>query len=275
MKEAEMVVGKVYALKAPGKSRVRPATLISKMVMTSGRVLMRVEDPRGGPVEVEVPNRWVKPIGNDLPVAALELVKSDHFDGAVAWLPQRGEVVQRFDVPSLFWIVREVDIVGDRILVDGVLFGVRRKEWIPLERIHKAEIPARADSAAVEALLDRHGLGLDLEPGRHVRPAEKRSAAFSEIPTPTQIARRLRLGKKARTQYRWITSGKVRDREEYELRQEVRDRGRVCWLCEEDSAFLPEEYVRYVVAGRFAVVLFEDPSGDDCPIQIDRIYETN
>jgi hypothetical protein len=266
-----MVVGEVYALETPGKSRVRPVTLISKMVMTSGRVLVRVEDPRGDPVEMEVPNRWVREIRSDLPVAGLELVKSDHFEGPVAWIPEGGQVVERFDVPSI-WIVRRVDVAGDRVLLDGVLFGTRRREWVSLVLVHRAEISSRPNARTVTHLLERHGLDLGLPSGRHVRPAEQRPPAFYEIPEPAEIARRLDLGPNARTRYRWIAGGKVQGREQFELRREVRLRGRVCWLYEDDDEFLDGEYVRYVAPGRFAVVLFDDPSGDDQKINVDRIY---
>jgi hypothetical protein len=50
---------------------------------------------------MEVLGRWINEIRNDLPVAGLELVKSQHFDSPVAWLPGGGEVVERFDSPLL------------------------------------------------------------------------------------------------------------------------------------------------------------------------------
>lgn len=269
-----MVVGKVYALEKPGKSRVRPVTLVSKMVMNSRRVRVRVEDPRGGPAEMEVLSRWVKEIRSDLPVAGLELVKSHHFDGPIAWLPGGGEVVERFDIPC-YWLVRRVEVVNDRVLLDGVLFGVRRREWVPLSLVHRAEVPPRPDSRLAKAFLDRHNLGLGLPQGRHMRPAEQQSAASFEIPEPNEIARRLTLGPRARTEYRWIAGGKVQGREEFELRREMRLRGRVCWLYEDDAEFVDGEYVRYVVPGRFDVVLFGDPSGNDSKISVDRIYRAN
>jgi hypothetical protein len=269
-----MVVGRVYSLKKPGKSRVRPVTLVSKMVMNSRHVRVRVEDPRGGPVEMEVLSRWIKEIRSDLPVAGLELVKSRHFDGPVAWLPDGGEVVERFDVPC-FWLVRRIDVVNDRVLLDGVLFGVRRREWVPLSLVHRAEIPPRPGTRLAKPLLDRRDLGLGLPHGRHMRPAKPRTAASFEIPEPDEIARRLTLGPNARTEYRWIVGGEVQGREEFELRREVRLRGRVCWLYEDDDEFVDGEYVRYVVPGRFDVVLFDDPSGDDSKIPVDRIYRSN
>jgi len=267
-----MVVGRVYALERPGKSRVRSVTLVSKMVMNSRRVRVRVEDPRGGPVEMEVLSRWIKEIRSDLPVAGLELVKSHHFDSPVVWLPEGGEVVERFDAPFFFWLVRRVEVVNDRVLLDGVLFGVRRREWVPLSLVHQAEIPARPGARLAKPLLDRQDLGLGLPHGRHMRPAEQRSAASFEIPEADEIARRLTLGPMARTEYRWIAGGKVQGREEFELRREVRLRGRVCWLYEDDDEFVDGEYVRYVVPGRFDVVLFDDPSGDDSKIMVHRIY---
>lgn len=271
LKEAEMVLGKVYALETPGKARARPVTLISKMVMTSRRVRVRVEDPRRDPFEMEVLSRWIKEIRSDLPVAGLELVKSDHFEGPVAWLPSGGEVVERFNVPCR-WLVRQIDIAGDRALLDGVLLGVRREEWVPLGVVHRAEIPPRPDVEVAESLLVRHGLSLGLPRRRHVRPTEHRSPAFEEVPEPREISRRLTLGPRARTQYRWISGSKVHEREQFELRREVQEHGRVCWLYEDDSDFLDGEYVRYTVPGRFDVVLFQDPSGDSLQIRVDRIY---
>src|SRR6185312_13305440 len=169
---------------------------------------VRLEDPRRDPVEIEVLSRWVKEIRSDLPVAGLELVKSEHFDGPVAWLPTGGEVVERFDVPC-YWLIREIDVAGDRALLDGVLLGTRRKEWVQLGLVHRAEIPPRPDTRIAESLLARYGLSLGLPQRRSVRPTEKRSQAFHEVPDPVEISRRLTLGPRARTQYRWVSAHTV------------------------------------------------------------------
>jgi hypothetical protein len=97
------------------------------------------------------------------------------------------------------------------------------------------------------------------------------SSASEPTPEPREIAQRLHFGPRARTQYRWIVRNCPHNQEGRELAQEIAAEGKIRWLDEGDSGHLTNEYIRYAVPGRFDVVLFDDPSGQE-EVYVERIF---
>lgn len=272
MKKAELVEGESYVLEMPGAGGTRRAILVSKAGEQQGRVKVRVHDPGMDTLDIEVPSRWVKAASRDRRVAALELVETPSFGGPVAWIPKDGDVVERSDAPG-FWIARRVDLKTGRAKVEGVLVGLHRLEDIPVSYLLQATSPPRQSLAELEACLRRHGLALDLPERPRLQSVGEWSPAAEPFPEADEIVDRLEFGATARAQYLWISSGCPRGKAGRGLRWEIGSRGKVQWLDEGDAGYLRDEYVRYAVPGRFAVVLFDDPSGDDRKIPVDRIYQ--
>jgi hypothetical protein len=272
LRKAELVEGEAYVLEMPGARGVRRATLLSKAGEQRGRVKVRLHDAGVDTGDLEVPSRWVKAYSRDQRVAALELVETTSFAGPVAWIPKGGDVVERSDAPG-FWIARQVDLNEGRARVEGVLVGLRRLEDIPVSYLLKPVPPPRPSPTEIEDFLRRHGLALDLPKRPRLQAVEEWSCSVEPLPEPEEIVDRFDFGATARAQYLWISNGCPRGKAGTGLRWEIGSRGVVQWLDEGDAGYLRDEYVRYAVPGRFAVVLFEDPSGDDRKISVARIFQ--
>jgi hypothetical protein len=261
-----MVEGESYALEIPGTSECKRVTLLSKAASRRGRVKVRIQDPRA---ELEVPSRRVKAGWRDYRVGSLELIDTPNFD-RVAWIARGGDVVERSDAPG-FWIVRRVNMQRGRALVDGVLVGLRRREVIPVERLGQASAQSRPSEREIEYKLRRYGVSLNLESKERMRAVDEWSRASEPTPEARDIADLLAFSPTARMQYRWIAYNCPKGEEGRELRREVATQGRIRWLDEGDAGYLEGEYIRYSVVDRFEVVLFDDPSGVDDDIHVDRI----
>jgi hypothetical protein len=272
LKKAELVEGESYVMEMPGASGARHVTLVSTSGTRRGRVKVRLHHPQLDINEIEIPSRWVKEASRDRRVAALELVESPSFRGPVAWIPAAEDVVERSDAPG-YWIARSVDIKSGTAEVEGVLVGRRRLEKIPVDHLLQLRPRSRPTEREIEDFLRRHDLALDLKRGPRLEVVAEASVAGAELPEPGEIAERFEFGATARAQYLWISSACPRGKAGKGLRWEVASRGRIQWLDPGDPGYLADEYVRYAVPGRFAVVLFEDPSGDDRRIPVGRIYQ--
>lgn len=272
MKKAELVEGESYVMELPGASGTRHITLISTSGTRRGRVKVRLHDPKLDISEIEVPSRWVKATSRDHRVAALELVESLSFRGPVAWIPTDGDVVERSDAPG-YWIARSVDLKTGSAKVEGVLVGLRRIEEIPVEYLLQPRPRSRPTEGEVEGFLRPYNLALDLSRRPRLEVVADASPAEAELPEPGEIVERFDFGPTARAQYLWISSACPRGKAGRGLRWEIGSRGGIQWLDAGDPGYLADEYVRYAVPGRFAVVLFEDPSGDDRKIPVGRIYQ--
>jgi hypothetical protein len=272
LRKAELVEGESYLMEMPGASGARHITLISTSGTRRGRVKVRIHDPKLDINEIEVPSRWVKTTSRDRRVAALELVESSSFRGPVAWIPTDGDVVERSDAPG-YWIARSVDLRSGSAKVEGVLVGLHRLEEIPVDYLLQPRPQSRATEGEIEDFLRRHDLALDLPRRRRLEAVADISAAAAELPEPYEIAERLKFGPTARAQYLWISSACPKGKAGRGLRWEIASRAEIRWLDAGDPGYLADEYVRYAVPGRFAVVLFDDPSGDDRKIPVGRIYQ--
>jgi hypothetical protein len=264
-----MVEGASYALKMPGREDCRRITLVSKEASRRGQVLVRLDDRGSGRSEVEVPSRRLRSDWHDYRVGVLEPVDTPAFENVVQ-LPTGGDVVERSDAPG-FWIVRRLDLKAEAVLVDGVLVGLRRREVIPIQHLRRATPPSRPSELDIEEFLKRHGLALCLPVPDQIWAVSEWSSASESTPEPREIAQRLLFGPKARAQYRWIVRNCPHDQEGRELAQEIAAEGKIRWLDEGDSGHLTDEYIRYSVPGRFDIVLFDDPSGQD-EVYVERIF---
>lgn len=264
-----MVEGASYAMEMPGRDECRRITLLSKAASRRGQVLIRLNDPGSGGSEVEVPSRRLRSDWRDHRVGVLEPVDTPAFESVVR-LPTGGDVVERSDAPG-FWIVRRVDMKAGHVMVDGVLVGLRRREVIPIQHLRRATPPSRPSDLDVEEFLERHDLALRLPVPDRVWAVSEWSTASEPTPEPREIAQRFLFGPTARAQYRWIVRNCPHDQEGRELGREIAAEGKIRWLDEGDSGYLAGEYIRYSVPGRFDVVLFDDPSGQD-EIYVERIF---
>jgi hypothetical protein len=264
-----MVEGASYALKMPGKEEYRRITLVSKGASRRGQVLVRLDDRGSGRSEIEVPSRRLKSDWRDYRVGVLEPVDTPAFENIVQ-LPVGGDVVERSDAPG-FWIVRKLDLKAETVLVDGVLVGLRRREVIPIQHLRRATPPSRASESDVEEFLERHDLALRLPVPDRIRAASEWSPASEPTPEPREIAQRFLFGPRARAQYQWIVGNCPRGQEGRELAQEIATGGEIRWFDEGDSGHQIGEYIRYSVPGRFDIVLFDDPSGQD-EVYVERIF---
>lgn len=264
-----MVEGESYALEVPGAKECQRITLVSKDATRRGRVLVRVDDPGLARSEIEVPSRRLRSDWRDYRIGVLEPVHTSAFRSVVR-LPRGGDVFERSDAPG-FWIVRRLDMKVEQVMVDGVLVGLKRREVIPIQHLRCPTPPSRPSKVDVEELLERHGLALRLPVTDQVRGMRKWSPASEPTPGPCEIAQRFLFGPAARKQYRWIERKCPHNHEGWELGREVYAEGKIRWLDEGDSGYLVGEYIRYSVPGRFDVVLFDDPSGQD-EVYVERIF---
>jgi len=269
LRAEEMVEGESYALKVPGRAECRRITLVSKSASRRGQVLVRLDDPGSGRSDIEVPSRRLRSDWRDYRVGVLEPVDTPTF-ASVVRLPVGGDVVERSDAPG-FWIVRRLDMKAGHVMVDGVLVGLRRREVIPVQNLRRATLPGRSSDLDVEVLLERRSLALQLPVEDRVWAVGEWSAASAPTPEPPEIAQRFLFGPRARAQYRWIVNGCPHGKEGRELGREIAVEGEIRWLDEGDSGHRPGEYIRYSVPGRFDVVLFDDPSGED-EVYVERIF---
>ena len=264
-----MVEGESYALEVPGAKECRRITLVSKDAPRRGQVLVRIDDPDLTRSEIEVPSRRLRGDWRDYRTGVLEPVQTPAFNSVVR-LPRGGDAVERSDAPG-FWIVRRLDMKAELVMVDGVLVGLKRREVIPIRHLRHPTPPSRPSNGDVERLLERGDLAQHLPVTDRVRAVSEWSPASEPTPEPREIAQRFLFGPTARKQYRWIERRCPHDREGRELGKEVSAEGKIRWLDEGDSGYLTGEYIRYSVPGRFDVVLFDDPSGQD-EVYVERIY---
>lgn len=264
-----MVEGESYALEVPGAKECRRITLVSKDAPRRGQVLVRVDDPDLARSEIEVPSRRLRSDWRDYRVGVLEPVRTPAFNNVVR-LPRGGDVVERSDAPG-FWIVRKLDMKAEKVMVDGVLVGLKRREVIPLQHLRRLTPPSRPSNVDAEQLLESNDLALCLPGTDRVRAVSEWSPASEPTPEPREIAQRFLFGPMARKQYRWIERRCPHDQEGRELGREVSAEGKIRWLDEGDSGYFEGEYIRYSVPGRFDVVLFDDPSGQD-EVYVERIF---
>lgn len=269
MLSKEMVEGESYALEIPGSTEFKEIVLRSKTAIRRGRVVVMVRDRSGTERIVEVPSRRIRSSWREHRASALELIDTASFT-QVAWLPKGGDIVERSDAPG-FWIMRRLDLKAGSALVDGVLVGLRRREVIDVEVIRRPSLPGQPDETTVDQFLKRHGLDLGLGERSRFRALEEWTPSSEQIPEASEIAGHLSFGPTARMQYRWVARRCRAGDEERRMRREVAAQGELRWLDERHRHYLEGEYVRYVVPGRFIVVLNDDPSGVDGLIPVDRI----
>lgn len=264
-----MVEGACYALEMPGKVECRRITLVSKEASRRGQVVVRLDDPESDLPEIEVPSRRLRSDWRDYRIGVLEPVDTPAFENVVQ-LPVGGDVVERSDAPG-FWIIRRLDLKAETVMVDGVLVGLRRREIIPIQHVRRATPPSSSSKLDVEEFLERHDLSLRLPVTDRMRAVKAWSSASEPTPESREIARRLLFGPAARAQYRWIVRNCPHEREAREMKREIAEEGQIRWLDAGASGYLTDEYIRYSVPGRFDIVLFEDPSGQD-EVYVERIF---
>lgn len=269
MRAEEIIEGAYYALEMPGMVECRRITLVSKKASRRGQVVVRLDESGSGQSEVEVPSRRLRSDWRDYRVGVLEPVDTPAFENVVQ-LPVGGDVFERSDAPGL-WIVRRLDLKAETVMVDGVLLGLRRREIIPIQQLRRATPQSPPSTSDVEEFLERHGLAMRVPVPDRMRAVSAWSSASESTPEPRKIAQRLLFGPTARAQYRWIVRDCPHEREAHEMKREVAGEGEIRWLDAGDSGYLVDEYIRYSVPGRFDIVLFEDPSGQD-EVYVERIF---
>jgi hypothetical protein len=267
MRSDALAEGEFYALKVAGRDECVRVKLVSAEARYTSKVIVAPAHSDDDEAGIEVPVARIESNWTDYVAENVVLVDTMAF-WDVAWIPERGEVVELEGTDAIPWTVIDVLLNEDEgsATIRGEVFGQTQERTVPIPQLRPRSNPT-VSTDQLDAMFADEGIAplrwrTDETP---TAPAPARVNPVRDI-RPETIADRLVLSETACRQYRqigWCRPGA----EESRMRSEVRRKGVLGKMRKRQG------FARYVVPGRFEFVLPEDPTTVEGDLWVDEIID--
>lgn len=267
MRSDVLVEGEFYALKVAGRNECVRVRLVSAEARYTSKVVIvpaHSDDDESG---IEVPITRIESTWTDYVAQNVVLVDTPAF-WDVAWIPERGEVVELEGTDAIPWSIIDVSLSEDEgsARIRGEVFGQTQERTVPIPQLRPRSTTPTISTADLDAMFADEGIApMRWQDQAPAAPDSERVEPVRDL-RPETIADRLVFSETACRQYRqigWCRPGT----EEKRARSEVRRKGVMGKMRKRQG------FARYLVPGRFEFVLAEDPTTVEGDLWVDEIID--